>query len=148
MTREQIAEAHHRASEWDAAHPPEPLSVEPPPELHPLPASTNGLRAWQATGSLRTEVWSGREYGSGACALLAPGRSRRAAMAAAVSSGPHDGVAICSACDHHSPNSFHHRLPIPNQIVMFTTLMRAPSFHHVPISTFPDPNRMGAGAVP
>ena len=46
---------------------------------------------------------------------------------------------------HHKPSSRHQRLPAPSQITMFTTLIRAPSFHQSPMSTLPEPNRMGAG---
>ena len=49
---------------------------------------------------------------------------------------------------HHNPSSRHHRLPAPSQMVMLTTLMRAPSRHQVTMSTLPDPKRMGAAAVP
>ena len=53
-----------------------------------------------------------------------------------------------SPAHHHSPSRRHQRLPAPSQIAMCTRLISAPSRHQVPMSTFPDPKRMGAAAVP
>ena len=36
---------------------------------------------------------------------------------------------------YHNPNNFHHNPPMPTHITIFTTLIKNPSFHQVPIST-------------
>ena len=61
---------------------------------------------------------------------------------------PRDWPACATSGRHHSPSRRHQRLPAPSQMVMFTTLMSAPSLHQVPMSTLPEPKRMGAAAVP
>ena len=76
-------------------------------------------------------------------ALLGAGHLRGGALG-----GQQDGGSKRHGGDHHNPNTRHHRLPAPSQITMFTMLMSAPSLHQSPISTLPDPNRIGAGAVP
>ena len=107
--------------------------------------------------------WVGQVDRVGAGPPVTPGQSGGRALPKSLFQAGHGGH-VCSSITyilehtcalfkvggthHHSPSRRHHRLPAPSQITMFTTLMSAPSFHQVPMSTFPDPKSMGAGAVP
>jgi hypothetical protein len=53
---------------------------------------------------------------------------------------------VCAAF-HQRPRIFHQRPPIPSQMIIFTTLISAPSFHQSASLTYPEPNSTGAGPV-